>query len=72
MKKKMISIICAAIMTLSLAACGNTSSGGSAAPADTGEEDASAAAETTEGAGGDTIRFAVAVPLTGDNAEQGM
>ena len=72
MKKKMISIICAAIMTLSLAACGNTSSGGSAAPADTGEEDASAAAETTEGAGGDTIRFAVAVPLTVDNAEQGM
>lgn len=72
MKKKMISIICAAVMTLSLAACGNTSSGGSTAPADTGEEDASAAAETTEGAGGDTIRFAVAVPLTGDNAEQGM
>ena len=72
MKKKMISIICAAIMTLSLAACGNTSSGGSAAPADTGEEDASAAAETTEGAGGDAIRFALSVPLTGDNAEQGM
>lgn len=72
MKRKMISIVCAAVMILSLTACGNSGSGESAAPADTSEENASAPAETTEGPAGDTIRFAVAVPLTGDNAEQGM
>ncbi|HIR94371.1 MAG TPA: ABC transporter substrate-binding protein [Candidatus Egerieimonas intestinavium] len=58
MKKRLLSILCALTMVCSLAACGNSSE-------DTGKAE-------DKGADSETIRFAVAVPLTGDNAEQGM
>lgn len=67
MKKRLVSILCAATMALSLAACG----GGT----EDKTQDASSSAvsnTSTSESEGETIRFAVSVPLTGDNAEQGM
>ena len=63
MKKRILSILCALTMALSLAACGG---GSGQEAADTSTDNATASTE----ASGDTIRFAVSVPLTGDNAEQ--
>lgn len=73
MKRRMISVICVMAMAISMVACGTggTDTGSAdtseSAPASGQETEASAEADS-----GDTIRFAVAVPLTGDNAEQGM
>lgn len=79
MKKRIISSICVLAMAFSLVACGGSSTSESTAPADKSEESAPAEEEASEeeaapaeAESGDTIRFAVAVPLTGDNAEQGM
>lgn len=66
MKKRIVSIMCALAMTISLAACGG---GSGQETTDTATDNTTS--ESTE-ASGDTIRFAVSVPLTGDNAEQGM
>lgn len=70
MKKRLLSIICALALTLSLTACGGSGSGETTSADSTSET--SSGDTSTESTDGDTIRFAVAVPLTGDNAEQGM
>lgn len=67
MKKMIISIMCMLTLTLSLVACGNSDTG------ETGEtETENTSGTVVENSDNAAIRFAVAVPLTGDNAEQGM
>lgn len=83
MKKRLLSVVCILAMIGTLTACGNAGAETSAPAASGEEENAEAEASEApaendaeeapaEAESGDTIRFAVAVPLTGDNAEQGM
>lgn len=61
---KTLGVLLAATMVLSTAAgCGNGGSGSSAASGDS--------SQAASGASGDTIKIAVAAPMTGDNAEYG-
>ena len=74
MKKKVLSLILAAVMALSLAACGGGSKDGTeadgttAAPKGTEAEGESAEGGST---GGETVKFALVGPLTGNNAYAG-
>lgn len=63
MKKRMLGVIMAAVLVVgSVAGCGSKTAGGEAAPGQ------SEAAESS----GDTVKIAVAGPMTGDNAEYGI
>ena len=74
MKKKVLSLILAAAMVMSLAACGGSSDGGSEAGGTTAGTQAESG-ETTGGggssSGGETVKFALVGPLTGNNAYAG-